>query len=209
MLNFDDVKFGYQPYPIGLARNVIAPDVYTEMLRTFPDIDQLDKARSVKGLKYQLSRRHHRPEYRAHIRHHPIWKEFYDYVRSDAFPGAVFDMLEKQGIDIGLRRPGVSGRFDLRRKAWRKGSPLPRFPKLSSRFEFAAMPAAGGCIPPHTDHPSKRVTLVVSMVGEGEWNPTHGGGTSVVWPKNPSRSYNLMNRYMAFDEVEAVKTLPF
>lgn len=209
MLEFNEVEFDYKPYPIGLASNVIARDVYTEMLQTFPDLEEFKKARSVKGLKFQLSRRNHRLRYLAHVRKHAVWKGFYEYIKSDAFPRAVFDMLEERCIDLGLRKPDLLNRLDLRYKAWRKGSPQPRFPNLSCRFEFMTMPVAGGCIPPHTDHPSKRVTLVVSMVGPDEWNPEHGGGTSVVWPKETKRSFNYMNRYLKFDEVEAVRTFPF
>jgi hypothetical protein len=209
MLSFDDVKFDYQPYPIGLARNVLAPDVYGEMVRTFPDGELLEQAREVKGLKYQLSRRHHRKDYHRHVRQHAVWKRFYDYIQSDGFVDGIFDMLEQQGIDLGLRRPPLAERLDLRKKAWKKGSPQPRFSKISARFEFMAMPAMGGCIPPHTDHPSKVITLVLAMLEEGDWDPADGGGTSIVWPKDDACSYNYMNRYMDFDEVEEVRSIPY
>ena len=52
----------------------------------------------------------------------------------------------------------------------------------STRFEFAAMPADGGMIAPHTDISSKAVTLVFSMLWPGEWNPAFGGGLDVLQP---------------------------
>ena len=37
------------------------------------------------------------------------------------------------------------------------------FRSLEARFEFSALPADGGNIVPHTDAPTKIVTMVVSM----------------------------------------------
>src|SRR3546814_9097692 len=71
------------------------------------------------------------------------------------------------------------------------------------------MPVTGGSIRPHTDAVSKAVTMVIPMLREGEWKAEYGGGTSVVWPKDRSRSFNLVNGYLDFDEVDCLKTYPF
>ena len=52
------------------------------------------------------------------------------------------------------------------------------------------MPVTGGSIRPHTDAVSKVVTMVIPMLHEGEWKEEYGGGTSVVWPKDRTRSFN-------------------
>ena len=63
---------------------------------------------------------------------------------------------------------------------------------------------------PHTDTPKKIITLVVSMVRNGEWDPTYGGGTEVVFPKDPTRSYNFAGDFNPkFDEVETLSTYDF
>jgi hypothetical protein len=80
---------------------------------------------------------------------------------------------------------------------------------LRARFEFSALTIAGGSIRPHTDDPAKIVTMVISMVREDEWQPTWGGGTSVVWPIDATKSFNPGNRYLDFDEVRTLKTFPF
>jgi hypothetical protein len=80
---------------------------------------------------------------------------------------------------------------------------------LSARFEFSAMPALGGNILPHTDSPQKIVTLVVSMRNAQEWIPSYGGGTEVMRPIDPSKSFNLQNRYLSFEEVETIREMPF
>src|SRR3546814_9721690 len=78
-----------------------------------------------------------------------------------------------------------------------------------ARFEFSSMPVTGGSIRPHTDAVSKAVTMVIPMLREGEWKAEYGGGTSVVWPKDRSRSFNLVNGYLDFDKVDCLKTYPF
>lgn len=80
---------------------------------------------------------------------------------------------------------------------------------MRGRFEFAMMPADGGCILPHTDLPEKVISLVLPVIRDGEWNPAFGGGTAVVRPKDLSRNFNYVDRYMGFDEVETLSTFPF
>src|SRR3546814_19954162 len=86
-------------------------------------------------------------------------------------------------------------------KAYKRGAPQPHFPKLRARFEFSSMPVTGGSIRPHTDAVSKAVTMVIPMLREGEWKAEYGGGTSVVWPKDRSRSFNPVHGYLDFDEI--------
>src|SRR4030095_2113636 len=78
-----------------------------------------------------------------------------------------------------------------------------------SRFEFSALPTNGGSQRPHTDSPRKVVTLVLSLMKEGEWLPGWGGGTSICRPKDKALYSNYANQYLDFDDVEVVDTLPF
>jgi hypothetical protein len=71
------------------------------------------------------------------------------------------------------------------------------------------LPAHKGCIKPHTDHPQKVVTLVVSMSGEGEWDSGYGGGTEVMRPRDIRRNYNFMNRQLEFEEVETLRVFEY
>jgi hypothetical protein len=80
---------------------------------------------------------------------------------------------------------------------------------LKARFEFSMMSAAGGHIHPHTDSPQKHITLVVSMVRPGEWDQAWGGGTDRMRPLDPSNNFNFLNRYLEFDQVETIGTMPY
>lgn len=208
MLNFDSIKFDYDPYPIGLARGALAPDFYQELIDTYPD-DRIFVLKDFNGIKYSLSQHNNKPGYLNHLRKHAAWGRFYDYIKSERFIVDTMAMLKSHNIDLDLANTSLRDRAVKRFKAFKKGSPQPHFPKLRSRFEFSSMPVTGGSIRPHTDHPSKVVTMVIPILRENEWNDEYGGDTSVVWPKERNRSYNLIGAYMDFEEVDCIKTYPF
>jgi len=207
-LRFDALRFDYEPFPIGIAADVLAPDTYAEMLRCFPTATDF-VAKTNLGVKYSLSQVNNRAAYRRVIRRHPVWRRFHAQVKSRAFIREVLAALRRHGIDLAFYEQPFGERMRQRLRALRRGRPQPSAPRLSARFEFSAMPSAGGSIRPHTDDPAKVVTLVLSMVGAGEWDSAWGGGTSVVWPSDVTKSFNLGNRYLEFDEVRTLKTFPF
>lgn len=71
------------------------------------------------------------------------------------------------------------------------------------------LPADGGHVLPHTDTPSKIITIVVAMLQPGEWQAAYGGGTDVNRPKDPRHTFNLLNRKADFAEMEVLHTYPF
>jgi len=81
--------------------------------------------------------------------------------------------------------------------------------RLSSRFEFSVLKADGGEVAPHTDTPRKVITLVISIVGEGEWPEGFGGGLDINRATDPRHAYNWKNRIVPWDCVEVVDTVPF
>lgn len=208
MLNFDAIEFDYEPYPIGIARGALDPDFYRELIATFPD-DKTFVLKEFNGVKYSLSRHNNKAAYFDHLRKNAGWGRFYDYIKSERFITDTMAMLRAHNIDLGLANVSWRERAAKRFKALKKGSPQPHIPRLRSRFEFSSMPVTGGNIRPHTDHPSKVVTMVIPILKDDEWNDEYGGGTSVVWPRDRNRSYNLVNGYMDFDEVECLRTYPF
>jgi len=53
------------------------------------------------------------------------------------------------------------------------------------------------------------ISLVISMMKPGEWDPAWGGGTAVCKPLDMRKSFNYLNQYMPFEDVEVVETYPF
>ena len=57
---------------------------------------------------------------------------------------------------------------------------------------------------PHTGAPQKLVTLTISMVKNGAWKKSLGGGTNVLRLKDPRKSFNFFNNFLTYDEVEKI-----
>ncbi len=71
------------------------------------------------------------------------------------------------------------------------------------------MTADGGHLTPHTDAPTKIVTLIVSMMRPGEWDPAFGGGTDVNVPKDDRLAFNQMNEPARFEDMDVVATYDY
>ena len=61
--------------------------------------------------------------------------------------------------------------------------------QLRTRFEFSLLPANGGLLRPHTDIPSKVITLVIGMPDDAGWGSSWGGGTDVLRQLDPLGAY--------------------
>jgi len=158
MLDFSRATFIREPYPIGVAAEVFSPKQYDKMVAAYPAEDRF-KYLSGKYEKYSLSQVNHKGDYLNVVSASPIWATFYQYIKSAAFPMAVAAVLKRHNL-AGLE-PGT----------------------YISRFEFSSLPAAGGMIWPHTDIPSKVITLIIPMMAPGEWDKAWGGSTDVLVPK--------------------------
>jgi hypothetical protein len=209
------VSFDYEPYPIGYAQNVLPADLYRELAATYPPIDAF-KYMPQLGKKYSLSEVNNPDRYWAFLRANAAWDRLYREVKSESFVTAVLDALARCQIDLGLRGRArlINDAWAARRQAARAALDClrhgtPRRVPIKTRFEFSMLPADGGSIRPHTDAPNKLITLVVSLMKEGEWDPAFGGGTAVLRPNDVTATYNQMNKYLDFPVVSEVKTFPF
>ncbi len=210
-LQFDNLKFRYEPFPIGLAKPVVSEELYARLVDNFPPIDIFNSFEEMgkKGRKFTLSEREDKGKYLSFINSSPLWMDFYKWVKSDDFCYQILDALTGHNIDLGYQRAKSGWQsFEFARALLRgkRGSP---YAPLSARFEFSALPADGGSLVPHTDSPSKIVTLIVSMCREGEWNPALGGGTDMCRHKDPSKSFNFVNHLVGFDDVEVLHTFEY
>jgi len=201
MFSYDHLTFRYEPFPIGIAKPVLRDEHYRRLLESYPPLELFKNIPKL-GNKYSLSERFNPEQYRQFIRYQPDWRALHEWIKSEDFIQGVMDTLLQHHIDLGYRPPGERD-WLKRLKDIRRGR------GLKTRFEFSMLPADGGHIMPHTDAPAKIVTLIVSMVGEGEWQPEFGGGTDVNWPRDPARSYNQLNRQAGFDEVDTLHTYEF
>jgi hypothetical protein len=215
IFNFESPQFCYDPYPIGIIKGIFPGEDYDRMVKGWPPLDKFVYMEKL-GKKYSLSELNNAPAYHEHVGSTDIWGRVRDEIKSPAFIQSVIDMLHTHHIDLGLsgRVAVVNGRSEERRVRWTNAlaclrtGVTNRIP-LRSRFEFSMLPADGGNIKPHTDSHQKLITLVVSIVGKGEWDPAYGGGTAVLRAKQATDHFNFMNRQLEFDQVEHLHSFPF
>lgn len=209
--DYGHIDFRYTPFPIALAKPVMADDLYSQFVTDFPPVELFESFEELgkKGRKYILSEKENKQAYLEFVRSKPLWRDFHSWIKSDDFVGGVLDMLRQHNIDLGYRCSPLATRWRrqlkdaIRRRRTRRDVPL------KARFDFSALPADGGHLVPHTDAPTKIVTMVLSIVGEQEWDPSFGGGTDVNWPRNERDTFNYVNRLASFDDVEVLHSYPF
>lgn len=209
--SFENLEFLYDPYPIGLAKPLMAEATYQELSANFPALElflahkDLGKAHQ----KYTLSEKQNAETYYSFIKSSPLWRDFHAWVRSDEFIYGFLEALKRHYLDFGLSYVPPKQRTLRRLRDIVRGRLCDRSPHLHARFEFSALPADGGKIIPHTDARQKIATLVVSMAQEGEWDPAFGGGTDMNRPKEVRHSYNFVNRQADFEDMEIVHTFEY
>jgi hypothetical protein len=209
MFNYDHLELRYDPFPIGLAKPLVEADRYAEMLANYPDQELFAYLAKV-GHKYSLSEKSNPKAYHDFVQSKPIWRDFHAMIKSDAFVKGVVDALAERHVDLGYGKLPTPARRTRKfvRNLLRGRLDAGRSP-LSARFEYSMLPADGGYVIPHTDSPGKVITMVVSMVGEGEWDQAIGGGTDLNKPKDPALTYNELNRQARFDEMDVIDTFEF
>jgi len=210
MFSFENARFHYDPYPIGLIAPVMAEDLYQSLVDNFPPLELFHFLPRV-GRKYVLSEKFNSVNYRKFIAQNPQWQELQRWIKSQAFVDEVDTMLRSHRIDLGLEHTRL---VNHRAWTWRLGELAKgRWPQgddaLRTRFEFSMLPVDGGYVIPHTDTPRKIITLVVFMVNENEWDERHGGALEVDRMKDNRLAFNWMNEQVAFEDVECVRTLDF
>lgn len=213
MLDLSALKIDYLPFPIGMARPVMDEAVYDELVETFPSTDLFKTTggygEDEDGLKLGLSTAYNPENYHRFLENTPAWRAFRDAIHSESFVRHVLETLLSLNIDLGLlhrpyeAQPRPVSRVDLF-KAFLKGRPIGRRPVVRTRFEFSMIPARHGALAPHTDHPKKLVSLVLSMAKKGEWLPEYGGSTDVVMPKDPAKVFNVLNQPLGQEEVDTL-----
>ncbi len=211
MFNFDNLDFTYVPYPIGVAKPILDEAFYKQLVASFPPLELFEYMPTV-GHKYALSETRNAKQYWNHLNENAVWKEFMAYIEG-MFVKDVFRMLDDNNLNLGLVTQERS--LPKRLKRWvKKDLKRGRLPErdilFKPRFEFSAIPAMGGNIKPHTDVEQKIVSMVVSILEDGEWDPACGGATDMVFPKDPTKSFNMIGDWgLDFDEVDVLHKYEF
>ena len=185
MFNWTNVSVRAEPFPVFYIRDLLPASMYCQLADTFPLLS-LFRYRDNLGNKYLLTEAEG-DAYFDFVATHTAWQQLYNEIKSNDFQSQVISFLRSH-----------------------LGNALNDFPGgLTSRFEFSALPTDGGSQRPHTDSPRKVVSIVLSLMREGEWDQDWGGGTSLCRPKDQTMHSNYSNQYLDFCDVEVIDTLPF
>ncbi len=215
MFSLEKSEVRYEPFPVCLARSVFPNDVYQDILNNWPETDLFLYMPKL-GHKYSLSEVNNPHQYHAFIKSSDLWSRFHKWIKSEKFIRDIVRFLSERNIDLDLDGKMVVTN-SLAPHIWSRMGEMVRGAALvgrrkvplRSRFEFSMMPGDGGSIRPHTDAPGKLITLVLAIVQPGEWKAEYGGGTSILWPKDARRSFNLKNTYMEFNEMRKIYCYEF
>lgn len=204
MFRFENAEYRYDPYPLCVVHGALDEDFYRDLCRTYPDRALFEYMPQL-GNKYSLRRSH--KAYHDFLAATPPWKRFYDEVMKPEFIERTLAEFKAHNLDLDLRRYViVSGKPSKKVGVLNR---IRRRKELNARFEFSMMGSEGGNIRPHTDSGNKLITFVLTIVQPGEWNRAWGGGTDVVWPNDPTMSFNRANRMLDFDAVHTLHTFEF
>lgn len=205
----DNLHMRYEPFPIGQVRPVVNAVEYSEMVANWPTKELFEYMPRL-GNKYSLSDKCNPANFAAVVRTTPIWARFDAWIRSPAFVAEVMRTLSARHIDLGYREGVSKTRQTLKNiLGMVRGRSSHRGARFAGNWEFQMMPAAGGHILPHTDTPSKIVTMTLAIIGENEWNPAIGGGTDINRPRDLRHAYNQLNRQAGFEDMEVLDTFEF
>jgi hypothetical protein len=209
MLNFSAAHVRREPYPLVVLRPALQPAVYNGLCDSYPDLS-LFEVHPKYDYKLVLSEKFQRRAYKKFIRETRPWRDFYAWLKSDVFIRGTVGFLKANGIDLGVERSfeSVSRRVGRALGAVKDGRLPSLAPRLRTRFEFSVLKADGGEVAPHTDTPKKIITLVLSMIKDGEWNPAIGG-LDVNRAIDSRYSFNWRNQSVPWESVEVLETVSF
>jgi hypothetical protein len=210
MLNFNSVKIQYEPFPLAILRPALDEIMYNQLVEAYPQTSLFAKMPKY-DYKLTLSEKFNADNYHRFIAETPVWKNFYGWLKSEGFIRQAVEFLKRNNIDPGLDRAfeSSSTRAGRALQALVKGRLPNDLLKLRTRFEFSVLKADGGEVAPHTDTPKKVITLVMTMIKDGEWKPEYGGGLDVNRATDPAYAFNWNNRMVPWDKIEILDTVPF
>ena len=101
--NYDNLEFRYEPYPIGISRPLMKPEVYREFLDNYPKKHWF-KYMGKLGHKYSLSEHFDVKKFYRFLRGNPLWNDFNKWIKSRDFVHGVLEVLAERSLALGMTR---------------------------------------------------------------------------------------------------------
>lgn len=206
MINFNNYKFSYDPFPHCVLEDVFDIEYYNKICKNFPHEELMDKLTSKiknddKFLKFRLDSNVNKIRFNKFIKEHEPFEGLFDYLKSKHFFMKLVNFLTANYIDLELSK--YIGDFEKNLKNFFKTK------KISWEFEFSSMPVPGGYILPHTDGSNKILGFVIPVIENDNILAVKNLGTSILKAKNDKYKFNYKNITVPIEETEKIKVLPF
>jgi hypothetical protein len=193
-----------------VLRPALDEPLYNTLAGNFPD-ENLFGTLPKYPYKLSLSEQYSNSNYAQFLRQNRPWREFHAWIKSDDFIIRTVKFLTDNYVELPLKEAFETTPQRLKRafRSLKRGYLPSRGVRLRSRFEFSSLRADGGRVEPHTDAARKVITLVLTMIKNGEWDQSYGGGLDVNRATDARYSYNWQNKVVPWDKIEIVETVPF
>ena len=210
--NFDNFNFNYDPYPVGIAKQVFSQEDYQQLITSYPPSEIFKKVDGIgKGYK-SVKPKNNKKNYNEFIQNSPPWQKLYLWVKSNDFIIQTLNMLVEHQINLGTNQHDLDWRRRLRYflRGLKHGNLLGASKSLRTEMIFISLSANQGCLMPHTDRPGKLATFILPMIQLDEWNTELGGHTSINQPKDGRLTFNFNRlKKLDFTAVDELYNVPY
>lgn len=157
-----------------------------------------------------LSEKWNTANYRNFLHENRPWNMFHAGFKSNEVSQRTVKFLYCNSVELTLQGALRSASYHL----WRAVRILKRVYlaarglRLPKRFEFSSLRAGDEQVRSQTGAARKAVTLVLTMMKEGEWQTTCGGGPGVNTTRDVRYAFNWQNNIVPWDKIEIADTSP-
>ena len=218
MINLNELKIEYRPFPHGTFSNVFDENVYKKIVREFPSPPILGTRDHFGGKLYISEQPNVKAEFFDILSKSTVYTQLYEYIKSKIFLQQLLDKLNEENIDVQntsqqiLSLSRFSNLYFFKKNLLKLKLKLINTSYVTARFEFSFISLDGvACLRPHTDSPQKILSLVVPILSdyEKEHYKELGLGTSIYDVKNDRNYFNQKNKFLDRNDVREISRMPF
>ena len=206
MINFENSKFFYDPFPHCVLDDFLEKNIYDQICLEYPNHSFFEEIKGKildnKFKKYRFSNSIKTNDiFESFIKTTSSTKEFYRYINSDKFVTSLDEFLKKNEVELRLNTNSKINFYTFIKKLFKK--------KRKIDFEFSSIPIENGHILPHTDGGNKLVGFVIPIIDNDNVLNFENLGTKIYRAKTDKYKFNFYNKTVPFEHAEMIRELPF
>ncbi len=206
MINFDNSKFFYDPFPHCILDEFLENKIYDEICNEYPDQSYFEEVKSKEGddkfKKYRFANSQKNAKiFDKFISSTKSTKKLYNYLSSEKFIKSLDKFFLNNQIELRFNNQENSNIKKIIKNLF--------FKKSKIDFEFSSIPMQGGYILPHTDGGNKLVGFVIPIIDNNNVYNAENIGTKIFRAKTNEYKFNFYNKTVPFEHAELIRELPF